>query len=202
MRSSSPNSTAHNAGPGGRQSPWRIRLPLAAPTNRIVRPRARTVAGARIQIERALNAGDTAVCPITGKLIEIYRRGLHQGQVFMLRRLARASRKLGKTYLHLEFFTGRRDGDFAKLAAWGLAERLRPATRLEGEQCRGWWKITDLGRRWLAGRVRIPRQMAIVGNVVIGPVDRRDTIAPRDCPSRFDREQLAAGRDGFERTVA
>ena len=195
MRSSSPN----NSTPSRPQSRWRIRLPLAPPSTRVVFPRATTIAGVKLEIEEALNAGNSAVCPITGKIVEIYRRGLHQGQVSTLRRLARASTELGKSFLHLKYFTSRRDGDFSKLVAWGLIEALKPATKLEAEKCRGFWKITDLGRRWLAGRCAIPRQMAIVNNTVIGPVDAKKLVKAKDVPKQFKRELLDEGRDGYRR---
>lgn len=195
MRSSSPNHST----PSRRQAPWRIRLPLPPLSHRIVRPTALTIAGAKREIEDALNDGSTVICPITGKVIAVYRRGLHGGQVACLRRLARASRELGRTYVHIKYITGRRDGEFSKMAAWGLIEALKPANKLEAEKVQGWWKITDLGRRWLAGRCRVPRQMAIIGNTVIGPVDAKKTIKAKDVPKTFKRELLDRGRDGYAR---
>lgn len=178
-----------------------IRFPLPKPHGRPVEllngPTARFSA-LQHRINRLLNDGHAVICPLTGKLIEVYRRGLHRSQVRMLERLRDRADLLGTptAYLPLVVFTGRSDGDLAKLALWGLAETLKPASRYEKESCRGKWRVTERGRAWLAGHVRIPRQVAVLLGERLGYVDERDLIGPEDTPDTFDAKALAEGTDG------
>lgn len=149
------------------------------------------------RINELLNRGHSVICPVTGKLIRIYRRGLHASQISTLRRLRDKSDKLGVTFLHVEFFSVRRDGDLAKLELWGLAQRMRPENKLEAEEARGKWRILPHGRAFLAGSVRIPRQVAMLEGERLGYVDESDTITVHDIPSTFSPESLAAGTDGM-----
>lgn len=148
------------------------------------------------RINTLLNAGWPMVCPVSGKLIKVYRRGLHQSQVNTLRRLMEKSDKLGIAYLHVEFFSARRDGDLAKLALWGLIERLRTESKYEQEKATGKWRITDRGRAFLAGTVRIPRQVAVLEGERLGYVDESDTMSVDEVQQTFDKEVLAEGNDG------
>ncbi len=149
------------------------------------------------RINDLLNQGWAVVCPLSGKLIRLYRRGLHQSQVNTLRRLMEKSDKLGKTYLHVEFFSGRRDGDLAKLELWHLAERMRDANRLEGESASGMWRITPHGRLFLEGKVRIPRQVAVLLGERLGYVDAAVTMSVSEVAETFSQEGLAEGTDGL-----
>ena len=149
------------------------------------------------RINDLLNQGWPVICPLSGKLIRVYRRGLHQSQIRTLDRLRSAADQLRHTYVHVRFFSARRDGDLAKLELWGLAERMRPANALEAEKARGMWKITHRGREFLAGRVRIPRQMAVLEGHNLGPVDESITMDVHEVQQEFEPEALADGTDGL-----
>jgi hypothetical protein len=149
------------------------------------------------RINDLLNQGWPVICPLSGKLIQVYRRGLHKSQVRTLDRLRSASDQLRITYVHVRFFSARRDGDLAKLELWGLAERMRQESTLEGEKARGMWKITQRGRDFLAGAVRIPRQVAVLEGFSLGYVDETQTMGVRDVQQEFDQEALAEGADGL-----
>ncbi len=170
-----------------------IRFPLAknhtTPVTLHCGPTSR-LSALRTRMNALLNDGHPVICPLSGERIQVYRRHLTRSQVRTLERLRDKSDKLGKTYLHLEFFSARRDGDLAKLAAWGLAEPMKPATALEDEKWRGHWKITARGRQWLAGTVTIPRQMALLLGECLGPVNEADQITAAQVPEVFDRDAL------------
>lgn len=148
------------------------------------------------RINDLLNQGHAVVCPLSGKLIKVYWRGLHHSQIATLRRLRDKSDKLGMTYLHVEFFSARRDGDLAKLALWELAQPLEPATRLEQEIVKGKWRITPRGRQFLDGSLRIPRQVAVLLGERLGYVDEADAIGVEDVQAEFDPAALSNGTDG------
>lgn len=176
-----------------------IRWPLTKPNPRPVTVRATgasRLSALQHRINDLLNRGFGVICPLSGKLIRIYWRGLHHSQVSTLRRLMEKSDKLGVTYLHVEFFSARRDGDLAKLELWGLAEHLKAESRLEAEAAKGKWRITPRGRQFLAGTIRIPRQVAVLLGARLGYVDESDTMSVDEVQQTFDKDALAEGADG------
>lgn len=174
---------------------WHICLPLAKPQG-FKRTRCVRVATLAREVGRLLSAGHWTVCPLTGKMIRIWRHGLHQSQVNTLRRLRDRSDRLRQTYIPLEVFSGHRDGNLAKMVHWQLVEPLKPATALEGEKINGMWRITQRGRDWLDGKIRVPRQVAILLGKRIGYVDAKDLITVDQVQAVFDRDGLLADKDG------
>jgi hypothetical protein len=171
-----------------------IALPLAEPKG-LRKLRCTHVRALKREIGRALSAGYEVIDPITGKRIKIYRRGLHRSQIWTLRRLRDRSDKLRQTYIPLEVFSGRRDGDLAKLELWGLAKRLRTSARYDAEKTRGMWMITKEGRQFLDGRRGIKPQVAVLlGERVCMLGDR--TITVTEITGDFDRKKLEDGTDG------
>jgi len=172
-----------------------ISLPLAPPQG-FVRLRCVRLSALAREIGRVLSAGHWTRCPLTGKAIRIYRHGLHQSQVNTLRRLRNRSDKLRQTYLPLEVFTAARDGNLAKMVHWGLVEPLQKSAAYEGEQVGGMWRITPRGRDWLDGKIRVPRQVAILLGKCIGYVNALDLIGADQCQDTFTRDALLDGQDG------
>lgn len=172
-----------------------ITKPLAQPKGKR-RLRCVRVDTLKREIGRHLSDGHWVEDPLTGKRIKIYWRGLHRSQIWTLRRLRDRSDKLRQAYIPLEVFSGRRDGDLAKLEMWGLVKRLRRSARYADEKTRGQWMITKEGRGFLEGRRAIPPQVAVLLGEFIGhpPWERLITIS--DVTGDFDREQLERGRDG------
>lgn len=178
---------------------WDIRLPLAEPKG-LKRLRCVRTSTLKREIGRALSAGHWTRCPLTLKIIRIYRHGLHRSQVSTLRRLRDRSDRLRQTYLPLDFFSGYRDGNLAKMAHWGLVQPLDKSNKLEGENVNGMWRITPCGRAWLAGKIRVPRQVAILLGQCVGYVDAKDLITADEVQDAFSREALLSGNDGKETT--
>jgi hypothetical protein len=165
---------------------YAIRFPLAGATTRCrriattqargERTVARPFAAIQRDISDALSLGEGAICPLTGKLIRIYRRALNRGQVATLQRLRRFhDRHPGEAWAHVSDFSGRRDGDLGKLLWWDLIER-RPTADCPPERPRGWWRITALACDWLSGTITIPRQQALLLGHHLGPVDDDDRV--------------------------
>lgn len=184
---------------------YRIAWPLPKHKNNPVRlsagPNSR-LSALHARVERALNNGQPVICPLSGKLIRIYYRGLHRSQVRTLERLRDACDKLKVSFVHVQFFTARRDGDLAKLELWGLAVRLRGAEKYEAESVRGKWAITPRGRLWLLGRIKVPRQVAVLLDERLGYVDENDLIGVDDVTADFSEQQLASGNDGATKAIS
>lgn len=104
----------------------------------------------------------------------------------------------GEQWIHLRDFSGRRDGDFSKMAHWGLIAERPAELRLEGELPRGYWAITDRGRAWLKHQVRIPRQVCLLEGELLGFVDEQDLISVDEVDDEFDRQRLFDGADGTQ----
>jgi hypothetical protein len=170
---------------------FRIRFPLPPAHSKVLVPSGTHWRVVQRNIERILNSGHAAQCPITGHKIQIYRRGLHAGQVRTLRRIRDTSKDLGVTWLHVRHFTARRDGDLAKMEYWKLIEH-DPAR----DRC-GYWKITALGLCWLNRDLKIPRQVAVLNGECLGPVDSADLIGPDEVAEHFDKDALDVGLDGM-----
>lgn len=182
MSKLAPTSTTFNHPEG-----YVIRLPL--PERHGFRQLRRVqVRALKREISGALNAGYAVRDPLTSKPIQIYRHAIFRAQVTALSRLQEITDEMGVTYVHVKRFTSRKDGAFAKLILWDLVEPLKPASRYDREACDGKWKITTRGRQFLAGTLRVPRQVAVLLGVRIGYVDERDTIIVGDVPDAFDKK--------------
>lgn len=158
---------------------------------------ARRLTTAKKQIEAALNDGCAAINPFSGNPIRIYRRSLNKSQMGSLRRLSNYhTRHPGEEWAHVADFNGRRDGDLAKLRWWGLV-LSRPVTDAPTDRRRGWWAITDLGRNFLNGAARVPRQQAILCKQHLGPVDDTDLIGISEVQDETDvRGLTSTGSEG------
>lgn len=176
---------------------WDIGLPLSEPKG-FKRLRFVRLAAIKREIGRALSDGYWTRCPLTGKAIRIYRHGLHASQVGTLRRLRSRSDRLKQTYIPLEVFSGYRDGNLAKMVHWGLVKPLDKSAAFEGEKVDGMWRITQRGRDWLDGKIRVPRQVAVLLGQRIGYVNARDLISVEQAQEAFARDALLDGKDGVE----
>jgi hypothetical protein len=171
---------------------YQIALPLA-PIQGFTVIKKRRLDAVKREIGTLLSRGYYTTCPITGRAIRIWRHNLSRGQVTTLKRLDSVSKELGKVYVHLKFLTARRDGNLAKMALWDLISPLSPDAILEGEKCGGMWRITERGRDWLAGRIKIPRQVAVLFGKRVGYVDPLDLITVDDVSNDFDKVALLDG---------
>ena len=62
--------------------------------------------------------------------------------------------------------TAANGGLFPRLRFWGLVEcRLNE----EGEEVQGWWRVTDLGSRFVRGDVKLPRCVGEEKTIVVVP---------------------------------
>lgn len=186
-----------------RDGRFRIRFPLPPARAELKHPAGSHARVIHREMNRWLNEGHPVCCPITGTVLKIYRRGLHQSQVAALRRLReRLQSQPHLCWIHIAQFAARRDGEFSKLAHWELIEAMprdeEPRSPDEAPpEYRGWWRITQRGEDWLDHRLRIPRQVALLRGERLGYVDDDDRIAPEDVPDRAAQARYVCGSDGW-----
>jgi len=133
--------------------------------------------------------GHGAPCPVCQQMTKIYHRGLN---VSMAHDLIRAWRRVGRADFHAPTVLDRGvgGGDFAKLRYWGVIEEL-DAARADGGRA-GWWRITDVGEKWVRGTVGLPRYAYLFdGRLLRFDGDREQEWTVRDAlEDRFDYDQL------------
>lgn len=131
--------------------------------------------------ERLLD-GDT--CPCCRQRAQLYRRTITAGMALGMIAVYRAVRDGHGDeggFVHAEdtfrdaSATGMRlpaavRGDFAKLRWWGLAEQA-DGKRPDGSPRNGHWRLTDAGRMFVEGRLRVQRYVWIYNNGAYQPPD-------------------------------
>jgi hypothetical protein len=140
---------------------------------------------------------DGVECPCCGQFTKVYRRKLNTSMAQALVAFYEKSIESTGDWLHVastEFplIAGRRlGGDWAKLVHWGLIEE-RPIEREDGCKHAGWWRITDLGRRFVRDEVRIPSHALLFNQQLLG-MDESSTISIRQAlGDKFDYSELMA----------
>lgn len=140
-------------------------------------------------------ATDGACCPVCRQFTKVYRRGISAG---MARLLIIAYTRHGTAEWHLPTLVGA-SGDNAKLAHWGLIEAI-PGERGDGSPRTGWWRLTDLGVRWVSGDVGVPRYIRIYNSTFRGfdPTAEQWWTVHDALGEKFDYTALMADRAGVE----
>lgn len=130
---------------------------------------------------------DGVKCPCCTQFAKVYRRRIH---TTMARDLITAYRNTGHDWFHLPtLLGGRHQGDFPKLAHWGLIVEM-PAVREDGSSRAGWWCVTEDGRRFALGQTRVPKYARIYDGRLLG-LDATETVSIRDAlGDRFDYDEL------------
>jgi len=147
-----------------------------------------TLEEAKQWLRARVNKG--APCPCCTQFSKVYRRPINKSMAFVLLLIARYYRRLGvkqEEWLHVPSYINevvagnpRRSaavrGDWAKLKLWGLIEE-KPEPREDGSSRIGCWRMTDLGRKFVAREVMVPSHVYIYdGQLLSRPVDKMVTI--------------------------
>lgn len=109
---------------------------------------------AQDQLRERLVEGDAVACPCCSQTAKIYKRTIFST-------MARHAITLYRTpsndngWLHLPSALGSNDGSAAKLAYWGLLEE-HDGKREDGGRP-GLWRLTDLGKEFVIGRLTVPK---------------------------------------------
>lgn len=118
--------------------------------------------------------GKGATCPCCNQFVKLYKRSLSKSSAYVLLLMARYYNRVGvkqDEWLHVpshiaEVAVGnpRRAaavrGDWAKMKLWGLIEE-KPGARDDGSPRVGYWRMTQLGRQFVAREVKVPSHVYI-----------------------------------------
>lgn len=100
-----------------------------------------------------------AVCPCCNQYVKLYKRKLNSFMAYALLLIDRYFRQPdAKEWLHVPSYLieqNATDRECAKLRYWGLIEEM-PEGRDDGSPHAGFYKITELGKQFVARTVRVP----------------------------------------------
>jgi hypothetical protein len=106
------------------------------------------------QFKEKFVTGKHVECPCCAKRYNtIYKRHLYPSIIKALQSLAAKSRTITPSSV----------GDFAKLRFWGLVKKIDAA--------QGAWEVTERGRQFLSGVIKIPLSVYVKNNVKIANGD-------------------------------
>jgi hypothetical protein len=108
---------------------------------------------------RQMATGKGAQCPCCRQNTKIYHRAINATQAAVL---IKCYRRVGRADFKLSSTIETPGGDYAKLRYWNLIERV-PGTREDGGPG-GWWRITEVGERWVRGEIGVPRYVYVYDN--------------------------------------
>lgn len=117
-------------------------------------------------------------CPQCGRFSAEYHFVLNRGLVKALGRLHDfgGSAVIGELGLSNSQY-----GNFAKLAYWGLMEKR--GTKLDRT-----WYLTQRGKLFIAGRIKVPKGLRVFGRKVVSLDD--DMVSARDLDPEFRYRQI------------
>lgn len=132
--------------------------------------------------------GKGATCPCCNQFVKLYKRSLNKSSAYVLLLMSCYFRgDQVEEWLHVPSYIAemvadhpRRAaavrGDWAKLKFWGLIEE-KPEKRDDGSPRVGYWKMTQLGRQFVARQVKVPSHVYIYnGEPLRRTVDELITI--------------------------
>jgi hypothetical protein len=129
-------------------------------------------------------------CPCCEQFAKIYKRKLNSSMARGLIILVRLNRR---DPIHIpSVFTEHRvcaSNDGALLRHWGLLEEV-PGVRDDGSRRVGYYLVTELGRKFVAGKVRVPAY-AYIYNSMLLHLDDEETVDIREAlGADFHYEEL------------
>ena len=115
-----------------------------------------------------------APCPACNQFVKLYKRPFNKSMAYVLLLIARYYRRVEvrqDDWLHVPSYIAetavgnpRRAaavrGDWAKLKYWGLIEE-KPDVRDDGSARVGYWRMTPLGRQFVAREAKVPSHVYV-----------------------------------------
>lgn len=127
-------------------------------------------------------------CPCCTQFSKVYRRKLNHTIASGVIQLYRSA---GMEYAHIPTVLGHQACEETKGWWWGLLEK-QDGQRDDGSKRTGWWRVTELGRRFSLGQASIPQYARIYNSRVLGI--EGDAITIHDAlGEKFNYDDLMAG---------
>lgn len=122
-------------------------------------------------------------CPCCTQFAKVYRRKIN---ATMARALISLWRTSDHQFVHAPSLPGDTH-EMSQLVWWGLI--AEEAARREDGGRAGWWRVTDLGERFVLCQARVPKYARIYDGRCLGV--HGDLVSIRDClGDRFDYGEL------------
>ena len=132
-----------------------------------------------------------AECPACGQRAQLYRRKLDSGMARVLIQMYNKQGANPDRWVHVPSL-GTPGGDPIKTRHWGLIEK-REETRDDGSSRAGWWRLTDLGVRFVENRAQVAKY-AYLYNGICARLDEDELISVHDAlADRFNYDELMRG---------
>jgi hypothetical protein len=128
---------------------------------------------------------DGIPCALCLQFAKVYKRTINSGMAISLLTMYKAAEH---NWQHVPTTVGGRSREEGKLAYWGL---VQPKVVDGGEHERGWWRVTQHGEAWLAGRSTVPKY-AMVYNGGVLSLKGEDVSFRQALGKKFDYEELMA----------
>jgi hypothetical protein len=139
-----------------------------------LRPSA-TLEEARAWLKARVDHG--VECPCCTQFAKVYKRKINSSMACVLVLVHRFFRESQEPWLHVpSYLTGLTlppvvkaaiRGDWAKFAHWGCLEAL-DAERADGSKRVGFWRITDTGKDFVRGSVKLPKYALMYSERCLG----------------------------------
>lgn len=121
---------------------------------------------------------DGANCPCCNQFVKLYKRKLNSGMAFTLIKIYQAFEAEPSTdWLDVTHYLRQRkiiaaNSNTALLRHWGLLDRKTDSVRPDGSPRVGLYRITERGKRFVLGEIRVPRHIYLYNQT---PIRREDT---------------------------
>jgi hypothetical protein len=110
-------------------------------------------------------------CPCCGQLVKIYKRKLNSSMARALMLIYQYfQRPDAEEWLHVPSLLAENDqnrSDEAKLQHWGLITQMQ-GKRADGSKRVGYYKMTDHGKQFVLGEVRVPQHALLFNQKFFG----------------------------------
>lgn len=128
-------------------------------------------------------------CPCCTQFAKVYKRSIH---ATMARGLIAMYQAHGQNWHHLLRVGANKGGDEAKLGYWGLIEQELERAADGNPHGTGYWRVTDLGVRFLRDEVELPKYARVYDGRLLGLVDE-PKVSIKDClGTKFNYAELMA----------
>lgn len=150
-----------------------------------------TILETKKYLKQNLHKGIT--CPCCNQFVKAYKRKIRHSLAYGLINLFMIHET---NEFHLEDELRRLDlknivrSDFPKLRFWNLIEKIK-GKRDDGSSKNGFYKITQLGRRFVFNEVAIPKYIFLQNNELITPLDDDiELVKIEDCFEKYNYNEM------------
>lgn len=114
-------------------------------------------------------------CPCCNQLCMLYDRKIDRDLSLSLIKIYKLQQDTGKSWVHVQNELKFTSGNYGKLRFWGLLVP-RGDEPEKDTKTSGYWSITELGKKFVNGKVSIPKSVLVYDNKKYGQSDKLVTI--------------------------